>query len=147
MQFFGILGTIQKMEQAYMFYMLLKIHLQGIHFKNFIQLFIIFYQSDASIKYEDAKTNSNGEYLINTFISDINKNKFILQIFSNDYDRTLLDITPHFYIFSIYQGNINITDIIDKIVIKAYTMNVKNNYLTPVSDEINIKIFYMLINA
>lgn len=33
-----------------MFYMLPKIHLQGIHFKNFIQLFIIFYQSDASIK-------------------------------------------------------------------------------------------------
>lgn len=110
-------------------------------------MFIIFYQYDASIKYEDVKTDSSGEYSFNTFISDINKNKFILQIFSNDYIRTLLDITPCFYIFSIYQGSINITDIIDKIVIKAYTMNVQNNYLKPVDNEINIKIFYMIINA
>lgn len=80
-------------------------------------------------------------------MSDINKNKFILQIFSNDYSRTLLDITPHFYIFSIYQGKSSITDIVDKIVIKTYTMNVQNSYLTPVHDEINIKIFYMMINA
>lgn len=147
MQFFGILGIIQEMEQAYMFYMPPKTHLQGIHFKNFIQLFIIFYQSDASIKYEDVKTDSSGEYSFNTFISSINKDKFILQIFSNDYNRTLLDIIPHFYIFSIYQGNISVTDIIDSIVIKAYTMNVQNNYLKPVNNEINIKIFYMIINA
>lgn len=147
MQFFGILGIIQKMEQVYMFYMLPKIHLQGIHFKNFIQLFIIFYQSDASIKYEDAKTNSNGEYSIKTFISDINKNKFILQIFSIDYYKTTFNITPHFYIFSIYQGKRSIADIVDNIVIKAYIMNVQNSYLSPVHDEVNIKIFYMLINT
>lgn len=110
-------------------------------------MFIIFYQSDASIKYEDVKTDSNGEYLIKTFVSDINKNKFILQIFSIDNSRTLFNITPHFYIFSIYQGNSSIADIDDKIIIKAYTMNVQNSYLTPVHDETNIKIFYMLISA
>ena len=109
--------------------------------------YYIFNESDASIKYEDVKTDSSGEYSFNTFISDINKNKFILQIFSNDYRITLFDITPYFYIFSIYQGKININDIIDKIVIKAYTMNVQNNYLKPVNNEIYIKIFYMIINA
>lgn len=112
--------------------------------EHVMQILFIFNESDASIKYEDVKTDSSGEYSFNTFISDINKNKFILQIFSNDYRRTLLDIIPYFYIFSIYQGSINI---IDKIVIKAYTMNVQNNYLKPVNNEINIKIFYMIINA
>lgn len=110
-------------------------------------MFIIFYQSDASIKYEDAKTNSNGEYSIKTFISDINKNKFILQIFSIDYYKTTFNITPHFYIFSIYQGKRSIADIVDNIVIKAYIMNVQDSYLSPVHDEVNIKIFYMLINT
>lgn len=64
MQFFGILGIIQKMEQVYMFYMLPKIHLQGIHFKNFIQLFIIFYQSDASIKLKQDSIKDSASYLI-----------------------------------------------------------------------------------
>ena len=112
-----------------------------------MQILFIFNESDASIKYEDVKTDSSGKYSFNTFISDINKNKFILNVFSNDYRRTLFDITPYFYIFSIYQGKININDIIDKIVIKAYTMNVQNNYLKPVNNEIYIKIFYMIINA
>lgn len=120
---------------------------QELVLKIIMQILFIFNESDASIKYEDVKTDSSGEYSFNTFISDINKNKFILNVFSNDYRRTVFDITPYFYIFSIYQGKININDIIDKIVIKSYTMNVQNNYLKPVNNEINIKIFYMIINA
>lgn len=120
---------------------------QELVLKIIMQILFIFNESDASIKYEDVKTDSSGEYSFNTFISDINRNKFILNVFSNDYRRTVFDITPYFYIFSIYQGKININDIIDKIVIRAYTMNVQNNYLKPVNNEIYIKIFYMIINA
>lgn len=120
---------------------------QELVLKIITQILFIFNESDASIKYEDVKTDSNGEYSINIFISDINKNKFILQVFSIDYNQTPFKITPYFYIFSIYQGKSSIADIVDKIVIKAYTMNVQNNYLKPVNNEIHIKIFYMIINA
>ncbi len=50
MHFFGILGIILKIKLVYFFYILPKLLLRIIHFKNLIRLYIIFYQSDASIK-------------------------------------------------------------------------------------------------
>lgn len=49
MHFFGILGIILKIKRVYFFYILPKLLPRIIHFKNLIQLYIIFYQSDASL--------------------------------------------------------------------------------------------------
>lgn len=59
-------------------------------------------------------------------------------------------ITPYHYIISIYQGP---TDAIDNvtinnpIIIKLYDRGIKDNVLQSVKYEVNIRIFYVLINA
>lgn len=68
MRFFGILGIILKMERVYFFYILPKLLLRIIHFKNLIQLYIIFYQFDASTKIKSQNINitSTNGYVFNT---------------------------------------------------------------------------------
>ena len=107
--------------------------------------FIIFNKSDASIKYDDVKTNSRGFYSI-SISSYMKIKKFILQVYSIEYySQTAFNITPYFYAFSIlYQDNTNSSM---TVAIKAYTRNIENNYLEPVNHEVNIRIFYILINA
>lgn len=69
--------------------------------------------------------------------------RFILQVYNIEYVPTFIDITPYFYTFAIlYRDNTNMS-----IGIKAYTMNIENSYLESVDHEINIRIFYIRINA
>ena len=76
----------------------------------------------------------------------MNAKKFILQVYGIEYySQTSFNITPYFYAFSILyldNANSNMT-----VAIKAYTMNIENRYLEPVDHEVNIRIFYILINA
>ena len=73
----------------------------------------------------------------------VNPKRFILQVYGIEHVPTFIDITPYFYSFAIlYRGNTNMS-----IGIKAYTMNIENNYLESVNHEINIRIFYIKINA
>ena len=75
--------------------------------------------------------------------SYVNPKRFILQVYNIEYVPTFLDITPYFYTFAILYR----TDTDMSIGIKAYTMNIENSYLESVNHEINIRIFYIKINA
>lgn len=71
MHFFGILGIILKIKLVYFFYILPKLLLRIIHFKNLIRLYIIFYQSDASIKVKsDSASISNSDMFQYYFFDD-----------------------------------------------------------------------------
>ena len=71
MHFFGILGIILKIKLVYFFYILPKLLLRIIHFKNLIRLYIIFYQSDASIKVKsDSASISNSDMFQYDFFDD-----------------------------------------------------------------------------
>ena len=69
--------------------------------------------------------------------------RFILRVYNIEYVPTFLDITPYFYTFAILYR----TDTDMSIGIKAYTINIENSHLESVNHEINIRIFYILINA
>ena len=75
--------------------------------------------------------------------SYVNPKRFILQVYNIEYVPTFLDITPYFYTFAILYRN----DADMSIGIKAYAMNIENSYLESVNHEINIRIFYIKINA
>lgn len=75
--------------------------------------------------------------------SYVKPKRFILQVYNIEYVATFIDITPYFYTFAILYR----TDTDMSIGIKAYTMNIENSYLESVNHEINIRIFYIKINA
>ena len=75
--------------------------------------------------------------------SYVKPKRFILQVYNIEYAPTFIDITPYFYTFAILYRN----DTDMSIGIKAYTMNIENSYLESVNHEINIRIFYIKINA
>ena len=87
--------------------------------------------------------------------NDINKNRFILQVFSNDYTKTSessinFNIIPNHYIILIYQGPNNRVQYQtnnEVTVIQLYELYAKNNSFVSVKKETNIRIFYLLINA
>lgn len=88
------------------------------------------------------KTNSYGYYSM-SIPPHVNPKRFILQVYGIENVPTFIDITPYFYTFAIlYRTDTNMS-----IGIKAYKINTENRYLEPVDHEVNIRIFYIKINA
>lgn len=76
--------------------------------------------------------------------SYVNPKIFILQVYGIEHSiQSAFDITPYFYTFAILYR----TDTDMAIGIKAYKINAENRYLEPVDHEVNIRIFYIKINA
>nr|DAN22966.1 MAG TPA_asm: hypothetical protein [Bacteriophage sp.] len=141
MHFFGILGIIQKMERVYIFYIQLKLQVQIIHLLKLIQLYIIFYQYDASIKYNTISVKSKNHIKFDFDNSNANHSIYIIGIYTN--------ISNCIPIFSDeYQeshSDIN-GDLVETIIINYYPYIVNNGKFTLSIVSGEFTVFYYILN-